>query len=219
MIEKISLRFGRSPSSEPENIFPAPVTIFVGPNNSGKSAILREIGHVCTHGELFEPSVMVEDFEFKSLSFDEAKKAAESILGKSIEDIENGKFGEGTFARIDAGGAYFGYGRGNIGSFPNMFVYPEDPLNNSQNRRNIAVQYLRGRTLFLGGKERILLVETREAFDLQTKSTDSFHILFKEKAKRYEVRRIINEAFGGFLVIDPTDLGRMRIRFSEVAPR
>lgn len=50
MLSAISLRFGSSPSQDPLTFEPGPMTIFVGPNNSGKSLILRDLENVVRSG-------------------------------------------------------------------------------------------------------------------------------------------------------------------------
>jgi hypothetical protein len=46
-----------------------------------------------------------------------------------------------------------------------------------------------------------------------------YHIRhFCDNDKRATVRRIVEEAFGLFFVIDPTNLGQLRIRLSDRAP-
>ena len=41
MISNFRLKFGRAPALPPETITTTPVTVFVGPNNSGKSKVWR----------------------------------------------------------------------------------------------------------------------------------------------------------------------------------
>jgi len=43
MITEIKFKFGKGPGANPEKTKLTPVTVFVGPNNSGKSRILAEI--------------------------------------------------------------------------------------------------------------------------------------------------------------------------------
>src|SRR5207249_2884234 len=43
-------------------------------------------------------------------------------------------------------------------------------------------------------------------------------LLFRDDKRRAELRRIIHEAFGVYLVIDPTQLGQFRLRLSPVPP-
>ena len=50
MINKIQLQFGPKGRTEKFEIDPGSVTIFVGPNNSGKSMVLREIEAYCQNG-------------------------------------------------------------------------------------------------------------------------------------------------------------------------
>lgn len=44
MINELTLKFGPARNGPPLVFSPGAVTIFVGPNNSGKSLVLREIG-------------------------------------------------------------------------------------------------------------------------------------------------------------------------------
>jgi hypothetical protein len=70
----------------------------------------------------------------------------------------------------------------------------------------------------LDGRQRINLVAEQAAGDLQSRSTTNLSILFRDDKKRQEVRKIIAEAFGLHFVIDPSNLGRLRIRLSATAP-
>ena len=78
--------------------------------------------------------------------------------------------------------------------------------------------FLRFSTLILDGRNRIGLVGQQGAGDLQAPPHTSLQVLFRDDAKRLEVRRILHEAFGSYFVIDPTALGHLRIRFSSRAP-
>jgi energy-coupling factor transporter ATP-binding protein EcfA2 len=44
ILDTLTLRYGPTPDSEPLTIRPGAMTVLVGPNNSGKSLLLREIG-------------------------------------------------------------------------------------------------------------------------------------------------------------------------------
>jgi len=43
MIERLDLKFGSSPHQPPVSFAPGPMTLFVGPNNGGKSVLLEDI--------------------------------------------------------------------------------------------------------------------------------------------------------------------------------
>ncbi|MCF2147643.1 ATP-binding protein [Desmonostoc muscorum LEGE 12446] len=79
--------------------------------------------------------------------------------------------------------------------------------------------YLSFNTLLLDGKSRISLIGQQSAGDLQQPPHTSFQVLFRDDAKRDEVRRIIYDAFGTYFVIDPTSLGQLRLRLSSRPPQ
>jgi len=70
----------------------------------------------------------------------------------------------------------------------------------------------------LDGRSRIDLVNEQPAADLQQPPHTSFQVLFRDDARRGEVRRIIHDAFGLFFTIDPTHLGHLRVRLASRAP-
>ena len=70
----------------------------------------------------------------------------------------------------------------------------------------------------LDGQSRIGLTVEQDAGDLQQDPQTSFQTLFRDNEKRTEVRRIVYEAFGQYLIIDPTRLGKLRIRLSNTPP-
>jgi hypothetical protein len=64
--------------------------------------------------------------------------------------------------------------------------------------------YLEPNTLMLDGPNRINLINQQTAGDLAEKPFTSFQVLFRDDAKRAEVRRILFEAFCQYFVIDPS---------------
>src|SRR6267378_3639015 len=79
MIKSIRLRFGKAPSLAAETIKCTPVTVFVGPNNSGKSKVLQEIHRYCQSGETSSTDVILDHLEFENCSRDEAEKRIAAI--------------------------------------------------------------------------------------------------------------------------------------------
>lgn len=73
MLKTIRLKFGSNPVSAPLSFDPGNVTIFVGPNNSGKSLMLREIESYINAGS---PSVhqIIESVTPKELEPEDAEK-------------------------------------------------------------------------------------------------------------------------------------------------
>jgi predicted ATPase len=64
MITNFQLKFGRVPGATGATIAATPVTVFVGPNNSGKSRILQEIERYCRSGQKDANSLLLADLEF-----------------------------------------------------------------------------------------------------------------------------------------------------------
>ncbi len=70
----------------------------------------------------------------------------------------------------------------------------------------------------LDGKSRITLVNEQNATDLQQAPQNFLVILFRDDDKRVDVRRIAHDAFDTYFVVDPTALGKLRIRYSSTEP-
>lgn len=206
MIKNIKLKFGRAQGLEPQNIEAQPITVFVGPNNSGKSVVLAEIQQFCSNGIKNTNNKIIDSIE---------------LQGFSDAEIEE-KIGK---VRLKPN--------------PGEAVYPDHLLvGKRQTRHQVQEQqfisalkdpnaqpshicqwYLSYNTLILNGSNRINLVKEQKGRNLQQPPHTSFQVLFLDDEKRKEVRRIINEAFGQYLVVDPTNLGNLNLRLSSVEPK
>jgi predicted ATPase len=74
MIKNILLKFGRGPGIPADQIQTTPITVFVGPNNSGKSKVLQELHSCCSNGQRNMANVILEQIEFESLSHEKAEE-------------------------------------------------------------------------------------------------------------------------------------------------
>ena len=205
MIKTLSLKFGRAPGLPPERIPPAPVTVFVGPNNSGKSKILAEIHQYCTQGFKDVSDVIVEQIGFESFSQESAE-----------ERLSHMTLPPDTDERLELGQLIVGK-RG-----IRRHVLREDFiasfLDPDAHARTFCRDYLIYHILMLDGISRITLINDQEGGDLQQAPQTSFQVLLQDKEKRAEVRRIVHEAVGKYLVVDPTHLGKLRLRLSSTEP-
>lgn len=205
MISNFQLKFGRALGLSAETIPATPVTVFVGPNNSGKSKVLSEIEQYCRRGSKDASAVILDDLSFSGLSFDKALQAIEHIK----HDPNPGE-------TLNIGHVIVGsrYGRQQL-PFDSLNQFIQNP---SSNIAAFCQWFLTHSTLILDGRNRINLVNQQGGGDLQQAPQTSFQVLFRDDAKRHEVRRIVFEAFGSYFVIDPTSLGQLRIRLSQRAP-
>jgi AAA domain, putative AbiEii toxin, Type IV TA system len=206
MISQFQLKFGRVPGAPGESVAATPVTVFVGPNNSGKSRVLSEIERYCRSGEKDPSAVILEDLSFAGLDAARASQFIERIrvppnLGETF-----------AFGNIFVASRY---GRQQV-SLAEISQFAQQPTGNVQ---GFCRAFLTHYTLILDGRGRINLVTQQAAGDLVSPPQSSFQVLFRDDAKRHEVRRIVSEAFGTHFVIDPTFLGHLRIRLADRPPR
>ena len=206
MISSFQLKFGRSPGAPGETIATTPVTVFVGPNNSGKSRILREVERYCRLGQKDANDLLLAELTFSGLTSDRA--------AQSIERIRQPPH-PGEALNVDHIFVGSKYGRQQV-PVASLMQFLQAPTSNVS---AFCQWYLRHLTLMLDGSSRIGLVGQQGAGDLQRPPESSFQVLFRDDAKRHEVRRIVFDAFGRHFVLDPTNLGQLRIRLSDRAPR
>jgi len=205
MIKTIKLKFGRGVELSAEEVVTTPITVFVGPNNSGKSKVLSEINYYCTHGHSNATDVILGKIEFDSFTVEVAEEKLNKVsllphMGETLhpEHILVGKKG----TRIQFHKQSLLIALQNTNSQVNLF----------------CTGYLAFNTLMLDGRSRISLIADQNAGDLQQPPQTSFQVLFHDDTKRNEVRRIIYDAFETYFVIDPTALGQLRLRLSSRPP-
>jgi ABC-type cobalamin/Fe3+-siderophores transport system ATPase subunit len=206
MLRHLRFKFGRGPSAPSEALDLTPVTVFVGPNNSGKSLVLNEIYQYCQTAQSLATDLVVQSIDFTSLLPEDAKKA---IAGLRIQPLANDQVPADHIV---------------VGSKGRRSVVREEELinwlcNPSSHRYEYASAYLSYSTARFDGGVRMHLVDDQNAGDLQQPPQSSFQVLFRDDKKRLTLRQVVFDAFRQYLVIDPTYLGKLRLRLSDVAPR
>lgn len=205
MITTIKLKFGRAHGLDPITISTTPITVFVGPNNSGKSKVLSEIHSYCVSGHSNSNNVIVDRMEFGSYEASIAEEKIDKLLLTPRHD-----------EAINPDHILIGKRGSRLQIRKNQLI--DAFLKPNERTAHFCQWYLAYNTLILNGQNRINLVNEQSAGDLQQAPHTSFQVLFKEDVKRQEVRRIIKEAFDFYFVIDPTNLGQLRLRLSRRAP-
>ncbi|THA13733.1 ATP-dependent nuclease [Rodentibacter pneumotropicus] len=210
MLKKLKLQAGTYPNSD-ENleIELSPVTVFIGPNNSGKSQALIEIEGWIANGRT-ELLNVISNLEFESLT-------REQVYEKILDKIKIAPSKDFTPYNND----YFLVGKyGN-----NIQIYLPDLIRvaflpTRENIKNSAlVEVLSYFTTRLDGYSRLSLVNSQHAGDLQENPIGSFSKLFRDQVLISKVRDVIYSALKKYLVIDPTNLGNLRLRLSEEEPK
>ncbi|MET4320297.1 AAA family ATPase [Bradyrhizobium sp. RT5a] len=203
MIESISLKF--TERTEPLVVPSQGVTIFVGPNNSGKSLLLREFeAAFATHGTI--ETKLFGDYELQwpeegQLESDIEKLRKKAPVGIQLENIYVGRFrpnGELEANQVNRD-ALFDQFRG-------------------RDKRWVASQFFKYFQIRLDGRTRFDLTNDRQTGDLANPPNNLLAHLFQDDDLRKEVRDIVFDAFSVYFVIDPLGGGNLRIRLSQSAP-
>jgi energy-coupling factor transporter ATP-binding protein EcfA2 len=188
----------------------SPVTVIVGPNNSGKSMALREI-MIWAQGDDRERNVIDEiDVEWPP------------DVATALSELE-------PFETAPAPGEQ---------QPPNSILLSTFRVDGNQERRwvdkvNLAHQLagvtdkawiratvLQGFTVRLDGRSRFELMQPRAFQDLQESPQHHLAALFQSDDLRGRVREMIEKAFPGrYFVIDPTQGSNFRVRMSARPPK
>ena len=203
MISKLKLKFGSSQTKPPLETDTTPITVFVGPNNSGKSKVLIEIQTFCGNGTPNTTNVILNELDFTPVSNPEAEINSHTLTPRHNEFIQPGHILFGKAAHRN---------QLNRQQLVNFFS------NVATHRQQYCAYYVSFNTIRIDGGSRINLINSQPAGDLQGHPHNSLQVLFRDDPKRQEVRRIIYDAFKKYFVIDPTNLGNLRIRLSDTAP-
>jgi ABC-type cobalamin/Fe3+-siderophores transport system ATPase subunit len=207
MIKTIELKFGRSAQASAEVIECTPITVFVGPNNSGKSQVLEEIFRCSQNGTTDSSNKILSKFTFGSFSEEDAKERIKLLtLTPTVMEVTS----------LSKGQIIVGKGSNRLSVMGdhllNLFKRPDTNLS------SYCAFFVQFNTLILNGKNRINLVEQQPGGDLLQPPHNSFQTLFRDDLKRASIRKIVFDAFGQYFVIDPTNHGHFRIGLSSVAP-
>lgn len=202
MLESITLQF----SEIPDLVIPAEgVTIFVGPNNSGKSLLLREL-ETAVRSNGTPPSKILKDFQIiwpseTELEEDIGRLVGQAPEGTLLEKLVIGRFNvSGQFESVELR-------RG-------LLLQSHQ----SKSRALFCSQFLRFFQIRLDGRTRFELTEDRAMGDLTVQPKNVLAHLFQDDELRKKVKQIVYDAFGVYFVIDPTNGGQLRIRLSETEP-
>ena len=208
MITEIAFKFGPRGVASTFTFDPGVTTVFVGPNNSGKSLILREIEEFCRSGEvqLFDKlrmlaklSVSFPDFPDIMSFLSQRIVTAPNLESCSVHELQPTGNGPSSIGPFDPDMLRHALEAGTRPHYPFLF-------------------YVRLVTVRLDGKTRLQLTEPKSAGNLQNHPANILMALVKNNKAREEVRKMIKEAFGLYFVIDPTAMAEFRVRLSSREP-
>jgi hypothetical protein len=208
MLSSVRFKFGSSPSADPLVLDPRPITVFVGPNNSGKSMTLRGIETWCRTGTP-QPRNIVDEIDAE---LPDAEQALAELGPLRRRPIAGQVVPEGLIlvGRSDPHQQPGYQERINLEHFISIW--------RARDWQYIGRYFLTFFTLRLDGKTRFSLTEPRPVGDLQEAAENHLVALFKDDEARKRIRGILAAAFGLYFVIDPTGITHFKIRLSEREP-
>lgn len=210
MIDKIKLKSGSSQGQPNLEIDLTPMTVFVGPNNSGKSRVLIEIENYCRQTKGSTNQLILDNLTFTAFSKEE--------IEKELSKIEQNPMSNEV---LDVGQIIIGKVSAQHNEATRIRIYKEYLIQEAQKPNSHIGHYhtfLNMYTLRLDGTNRLNLLRDQSAGDLQKTPMNHLAHLFSDNSLRKELSRIIFEAFGKYFVIDPTNMGSLRVRLSDTEP-
>jgi hypothetical protein len=214
-LRRITLRAGSGPDAPPATITPGSVTIAVGPNNSGKSLLLKELkqwsgggqepplspwpgGEVLSGADAYWPA-------------DEAALEGE-LAGRLVPDqaAQEGYRMIYSF-QPEIGGAGGMAGSGEV----QVQVRNHWGISFGEFCRTMVMQHFRMR---LDGRQRFSLAEPRQVTSIDRGPSSALMAVWLDGAKYGRVREAILAATGRHFVVNTADLPNLSASLSDIAP-
>jgi hypothetical protein len=182
------------------------VTVFVGPNNAGKSLVLRELDNSVRSPEPLR-TLVLDSFDLVWLPEHELASEIERWKARAPKDLPISQIrptgfalnGEAIHALVD------------IQALKNVYA--------NRDLHWVSSQFAQFYQLRLDGRTRFGLTNDRQMGDLTLEPQNIFARLFKDDELRKELREIVHDALKVYFVIDPTaGSGNLRIRLSSEPP-
>ena len=182
------------------------ITVFVGPNNAGKSLVLKELEQAFLIHPFPAGLKILKDYDL--FWPDEEIIDTELAKYKSFQR-KGGPLGEVVLGRISPNGG-----------LESSHIQRDVIFNQlkARDKRWWATQYLRWGAIRLDGRSRFDLTNDKPAGDILEPPNNILAQLFQDDPSRTKVRDLVKDAFKLYFVIDPTKLGQFRIRLSTEKP-
>lgn len=214
MLRSIRLRFGSSYGQEPLEVETTSVTILVGPNNSGKSLTLREIESLLSNNS--QPVYSIINGITPAIS---SKVEAEELIDSRTTTSSIGNvppLGHVLVAKMDP--VYGSRGELFISKDHTLQLIDQFVAGVPTDLSYVLQNLLSLFTVRLDGRTRFGLTEPKPAMDLLGPPQNHLMALFQDEDARRRLRETTFDAFGFYFVLDPTNVGNLRVRMSSRLP-
>lgn len=217
MIKTLNFKFGAKQDDPPLSLDVKPITIFVGPNNSGKSQVLIEIEQYCR--------TLSENVNNKLLISPEFIPYTEEEILQEIEELSQEPLDGETLNSEDVIIAKLNPQNDRpvrLTVHKRLLIEEAQDINRKFKNPTHALSYINTfigiYTARLDGASRLTLLNPVNSDDLQKGPTNKLSYLFRNDSLKAKIRKIIYKAFSKYLVIDPTNMGQLRVCFSDKEP-
>lgn len=208
LISSVKIKFGIDDDKKIIDFCPTGMTIFVGPNNSGKSLILREAEQICFTYQKNNTHIL-QDIAF---NFPSIEELLVDINSKSTPPNQHENLPEGSIMvhRLTTPQGFNQRDTIPLPAFKEWYA--------NKNLPALARYYLSLLTIRLDGSTRTNLLQPQQLGDLLQAPTNILASLWKNAISRKTLRRITYEAFGEYFTIDALQQHQLRARLSKVEP-
>lgn len=213
---------------------PGAVTVFVGPNNSGKSLLLREIENFAEGwinprtGVKENPNAEILDRFVPKLPGRE--EAEQLLLSRKFDNPAYGPVPQGYLRVYKIDFVYDQYqGRqgyvqkdlslaGTLGDLDRYNSDPQAIEGNPYTLLTLLYDFVSLFTIRLDGSTRLALTEPRPGGDIRAPAQNHLWALARDEQARARLREITRDAFGRYFLIDPTGMQNFRVSMSDTKP-
>lgn len=210
MIKTIQLKFGSFPGQAALTFEPGHLTVFVGPNNSGKSLLLREIEYSILHaGDRKGVNKIVQQVEERRLDENEVQKILldeRELLGPNIQVNET----TGSLSIFNPISKL-------SGGIDEILRQPPEVIKN--NLEKISRVLIFHSTVRLDGHTRLSITAPAPVNDLQKTPHGVLNALLRNDGARERLRQLTYDAFGLYFIIDPSRMQHLRAGMSNLPPQ
>lgn len=210
LLQHITFRSGPKPEAPPLELVPGRVTVFVGPNNGGKSSALRDI----TNEFIFDPAYeqrVIAAARMASITRERAEqKISQFRIQEAGQTPERRIFMRRNVGRQEVNEEYL------LGHLLDQFNLGR--VEQIHGRQYISQHLLSTFVLNLTGENRLNLVSNSQAQRLTEPAQTTIAALFQNDSIRHSLSDIVYDAFQMNLVIDPTNMVSFSYALSETRP-
>ncbi|WP_181902781.1 ATP-dependent nuclease [Lysobacter soli] len=205
MLRSVTLKFTEH---DPITLDARGITIFVGPNNSGKSLALRELHALFENQELPASLQLLSGYDLAWPSEGEIDALLDRLAALVVQpnNLASGHVAIGSY-QPSLGHVQVVVDRNTV-----------QRLAREREKGWFTHNILRWGALRLDGRSRFALSNDQQMGDLLSAPTNALSLLFGNDAIRKNVQHALLEAFGKYFVLDPTFGGTLRIRLADTPP-